>query len=92
MYSSDFNIFCICESWLLDSVYDQEILPSNYIIYRKDRPSRGGGVLVAVNNVFESMCLPSPSDLETVTIKIGCSLDLILCTSYVPPNSSDMYM
>ena len=92
MYSSDFKIFCICESWLLDSVYDQEILPSNYIIYRKDRPSRGGGVLVAVNNVFESMCLPSPSDLETVTIKIGCSLDLILCTSYVPPNPSDMYI
>ena len=39
----------ICETWLSDFVYDHEILPSNYSIYRKDRLSRGGGVLIAVN-------------------------------------------
>ena len=52
VYSSQFNIFCICETWLSDFVYDHEILPCNYSIYRKDRMSRGGGVLVAVNNVL----------------------------------------
>ena len=79
VYSSQFNIFCICETWLSDFVYDHEILPSNYSIYRKDRLSRGGGVLVAVNNVFDSVCLPSPSDLEIITVKLGH--DLVLCSS-----------
>ena len=27
----------------------------NFPIYRKDRPSRGGGILVAVSNVFDSV-------------------------------------
>ena len=90
VYSSQFNIFCICETWLSDFVYDHEILPCNYSIYHKDRMSRGGGVLVAVNNVFDSVCLPSPSDLEIITVKLGH--DLVLCSSYVPPNSNDAYL
>ena len=90
MYSSQFNIFCICETWLSDFVYDHEILPCNYSIYSKDRMSRGGGVLVAVNNVFDSVCLPSPSDLEIITVKLGH--DLVICSSYVPPNSNDAYL
>ena len=92
MYSSEFYIYCICETWLSDFVYDHEILPINFTIYRKDRPSRGGGIFVAVSNVFDSVHLSSPADLEIVTIQFGCCRDLVLCTSYVPPNSSDTYL
>ena len=47
---------------------------------------------MAVSNVFDSVQFSSPADLEIVTIQLGCCRDLVLCTSYVPPNSSDTYL
>ena len=37
-----------CETWLNKKIETQEILPDNYIVYRKDRSSKGGGVLLAI--------------------------------------------
>ena len=52
IYSSDFDVICLIETWLSESVFDQEILPINCNIYRKDRHSRGGGVLIAIKDMF----------------------------------------
>ena len=92
VYSSNFSIFCVTETWLCDFVSDGEILPVNYVLYRKDRPSRGGGVLVATRQSVISSIIPSPSDLEIVCIKIGLHNDLALCCIYVPPESSSSYI
>ena len=92
VYSSNFSIFCVTETWLCDFVSDGEILPVNYVLYRKDRPSRGGGVLVATRQSVISSIIPSPSDLEIVSIKIGLHNDLALCCIYVPPESSSSYI
>ena len=54
IYSSDFDVICLTETWLSESVFDQEILPTNYNIYRKDRPSRGGGVLIAIKSTISA--------------------------------------
>ena len=71
VYSSNFSIFCVTETWLCDFVSDGEILPVNYVLYRKDQPSHGGGVLVTTRQSVISSIIPSPSDLEIVSIKIG---------------------
>ena len=95
MYSSKFNdFFCVTETWLSDYIYDCEILPSDFVLYRKDRPSRGGGVLVAVSKSIYSShnVIPSPSDLEIVSVMLGQDLEFILCSVYVPPNSSEAYL
>ena len=92
VYSSNFSILCVTETWLCDFVSDGEILPVNYVLYRKDRPSRGGGVLVATRQSVISSIIPSPSDLEIVSIKIGLHNDLALCCVYVPPESSSSYI
>ena len=92
VYASKFNVFCITETWLSDSIYDGEILSYDYTLYRKDRLSRGGGVLVAVNCSIPSSLLPSPPDLEVASVKCGLNTELILCTVYVPPNSSESYL
>ena len=47
---------------------------------------------MAVSNVFDSVHLSSPADIEIVTIQLGCCRDLVHCTSYVSPNSSDTYL
>ena len=91
MYASKFNVFCLTETWLSDFVFDNEILPHKFVVYRKDRPSRGGGVLIAVHDSIPSLLLSSPLDLEVVSVKL-CNQDLILCTVYVPPCSSEFYM
>lgn len=73
------------------TIVDQEILPSNFTIYRKDRTQRGGGVLVAINNSIPSSIMFSPPDLEVIAVQIGYSSPLIFPTVSVPPNSNETY-
>ena len=84
MYSSELNIYCNSETWLSDFVFDHEILPVSFTIYRKDRPSRGGGILVAVSNVFDSVHLCSPADFEIVTIQLGLTCNVSASARYKP--------
>jgi len=44
----------VTETWLTDMIYDLEIFPSSYTIYRKDRNSPGGGVMIAVRDKIHS--------------------------------------
>ena len=84
VYSTPFNVYCITETWLKDDIYDNEILPAEYTLYRKDRSSRGGGVLIAVNNIISSNLISSPSDLELVAINLNLKNDSItICTVYI---------
>ena len=86
------NVFCITETWLSEFISDCEIIPSDFVLYRKDRPSRGGGVLIAINKSLYSTLVPSPSDIEVVTIKIGLSNAIVICCVYVPPDSTIVYV
>ena len=45
------------ETWLQDSTYSSELLPSSYQIFRHDRPSdtTGGGVLIALRSDLVAM-------------------------------------
>ena len=92
VYTSNFCIIFITETWLSDFVCNGEILPNDYVLYGKDRPSRGGGVLIAVRDFLPSSFISSPSDLEILSIKIGQSYDLVFCCIYVPPESSLSYI
>ena len=87
VYSSDFTIFCLTETWLSGHVSDGEIFSNDFVIYRNDRPSRGGGVLIAVKSHVHSSRLPSPPDIEVVSVKIGVDHDFVLCSVYIPPDS-----
>lgn len=40
----------ITETWLHNNIDDNKLLPNSYNIHRKDRESRGGGVLLAVKS------------------------------------------
>ena len=88
MYSLVYNVFCITETWITSVAYDNEILHSNYILYRNDCES--GGVLIAVHDSIPSSLFSSPSDLEIVCVEFP-SFNSILCTVYVPPNSNESY-
>ncbi len=63
-----------------------EILPYNYCIYRKDRNSRGGGVLLAVRTQsIPSRLIDTPPDLELIAIHLH-DFNCTLCVVYFPPS------
>ncbi len=64
---------------------DHEILPQDYFIYRNDRNSRGGGVLLAIHNSLPSRSINSPPDLEVISVSF-IHINLTVCVVYVPPS------
>lgn len=90
------NIICLSETWLNNSISSTELgLSSDYNIHRKDRSqftsskSRGGGVLLAVNNELISHAIdPVHKDIEQIFVGINVSRTfLIVGCVYLPPNS-----
>ena len=88
IYSHNFDIVGITETWLSSNIFDNEILPINYTIYRNDHGSRGGGVLLAVQDNIVSKVLPSPTNIEMLTVEVELPQTLVLCIVYLPPNSN----
>ena len=84
VYSSIPGIVTITETWLNKDIFSNKILPHDYCIYRKDRLSRGGGVLIAVHNSIHLKLL-TLTEMELVVIQL-LDLNLFVCVVYVPPS------
>ena len=84
---------CTCETWLNDTVLNNELLPG-YSVFRRDRIERNGhgGVLVAVR---ENTHTTHRKDLErndveclVVELRTECNKPTLLYTFYRPANCS----
>ena len=82
---------CITETWLHDIIHNNELLPTSYTIYRRDRESHGGGVLIAINNDIHSRLISIHPVVEMMSIELDVSPKLIIISIYIPPASSDSY-
>ena len=91
VYSSDFSLIAITETWLHNGILDGEVLPTNYTIYRDDRAFRGGGVLLAVKHDLPSVQLSLSSVIESVIVEITSTRSFIVCVVYAPPHAGDSY-
>ena len=96
VYGQDLDIISLSETWLNESVSDQEILPVSYDIYRSDRLGRsGGGTLTAIKTTLSSSQVPIPSDfssLEMVVVEIGSlknDRSILVINCYRPPSDFD---
>lgn len=98
--AEDYDIICVCETWLTSSFKSTEFFPDDYLVYRKDRYSepecnrRGGGILIAVKTSFRSSQLFELVDgFEIIAIRIMTgSAALVLCLVYIPSNcNNDIY-
>ena len=96
-----YEFICFTETWIDDSIFDNELFCSRYNLFRADRKFqhlgliRGGRVLCAV----DKKCIVSPINLNESTINIP-SVDIlglkvkinhytfILLIIYIPPNSA----
>lgn len=91
VYTSHYQVIGVTETWLSPCIYDNEILPSHYTIFRHDRSSRGGGVLLAISKSISTSPVPSPPDLEAVSVVCDLNEPITFCVVYVPPNAPDSY-
>ena len=92
------DLVAVTETWLHQRIMDTEILDSNYIIFRRDRPQlqRGGGVMICVKSDFISVRC---RDLENENVEaVVCELTgtnnskLIIAAFYRPPNMDSDYL
>ena len=89
VHSGDYEVICVCETWLNETVLDSEILPG-FNVFRKDRKGKiGGGVLIAIK---EGLQATRRYDLErdgaefvVVQLKKLNNSSVILYTYFRPP-------
>ena len=74
------------ESHLDGAVFDSEVFPSNYTVYRKDRNIHGGGIFVLVEKSIPSSVIETDSPCEIIWVRLYVqnTNDVILDT---PPHS-----
>ena len=92
IYSSNFDVIYLTETWLSESIFDQEVLPTNYNIYRKDRPSRGGGVLIAIKDTIPVSVISSNlsnNAPEIIAVRLNLRKLIVCSCVYLPPCPSD---
>ena len=96
VYSEDFDIVCVNETWLTENVYNAEILHSGYSVIRNDRKSRGGGVLLGIKtDIFKNVrTIEQNYKLEMSVAEIVTSTDMkfLICSCYRPPDASNTWM
>ena len=89
--SHDFQIIAITETWLSNFIYDNEILPPSFSIYRHDCKTRGGGILIAIKQTIPSRIISIPDEVEALTVQLMLYEPINLCLIYNPPNCSEVY-
>jgi exonuclease III len=96
VYSEDSDIIFVNETWLKKDICDLEILHSGYSIFRNDRKTRGGGVLLGVKtSSFKSVHeIKRNYDLEIILAEIttATNMKIILGSCYRPPNEDQTWI
>ena len=88
------DIIVACETWLNQSIGDNEIISSNFKLFRRDRADGYGGVLIAVNNSIDCQALQCCNSCELCAIKILLpnNQSLIIIGVYRPPDRNNSYV
>lgn len=96
MVVNDYDIVCITESWVSQSVGDNELKVKGYTMYRKDRgcikENKGGGVLLYVKDTYNSVenTALTSKKCEALWVKIVTEINsfINIGVCYRSPNAS----
>ena len=79
----DYNIICLTETHLDCTVQSKSIIADpKKTVFRKDRNSRGGGVLIALDSDLNPSQLALSTDEEIIVVKMDPKI--IICCYYRP--------
>ena len=88
VYSSLPDVIAVTETWLSDSIFNNEVLPNGYSVYCKDRQSRGGVLIGSTASHISSSFLYSLSDPDVLTVKLFLPFPIVICAVYIPPSAT----
>ena len=97
VYSEDYDIICVTETWLNESIFGREILPVGYDIFRRDRVrGTGGGVLIAAKSCLAIQRVQELEsyDLETVAVSGAATngKEILMAVCYRLPSSNSSWI
>ena len=92
VFSKSLYVICITETWLNNQILDNEIIPQNYKIYRRDRESRGGGVLIAISEDINAKLVHTHTTVELIHIELDIKPTAHILCIYFSPSCSDSYL
>lgn len=82
------DIIVLTETWLHSNILNEELIPPEYVIVRKDRLTRGGGVAIALKNNISCLQLDEQGSAEMLWCKITIdNTSLLIGAVYRPPGS-----
>ena len=87
------HVFCLCETFLNETFLDEELHLAGYKMFRKDRVTHGGGLVIYVKE--DIPCIRrldlDCNDIETLWIEFqpSHSKHFLICSSYRPPSSDN---
>ena len=89
---NSYQVICLTETWLTESIGDAALFLTNYVIHRNDRPSdkgltKHGGVLIAVNRNIPSSQINSAFQ-DCVIIRISLNKPILICCIYSAPSNN----
>ena len=86
------DIVLASETWLYSNISNSELCLNDFDVFRNDRPSRGGGVFIAVRKELCGEVIPSCKDLESVFVKINVKgrKTVVLGSVYRPTESDNL--
>ena len=92
MKEISFEILCINETRLDNTINDKTIKIPGYDIIRRDRDRNGGGVAIYIRSIisYKNHIEVIPDNLESICLEIQKpkSKPLLIVTWYRPPNSN----
>lgn len=88
--SHSVDITLCMESWQTEEINSREIVSSDFVVYRKDRRGREGGVFIAVkdtlNSNVEAFAESDKCEIVWCSIMMLNSRKMYYCLYYRPPN------
>lgn len=86
VYDADVSV--LTETWLHESMSDNNIIPHSHEMVRLDRCARGGGVAIVIKEGFQYSLLHHNTNVEMVWIVLRVSnLSILIGAAYRPPNA-----
>ena len=89
------DVMIACETKIDENVLDSELNLDEYDMYRNDRDTHGGGVIVAIKKCFRSYKIEISNlfcELVCVKLLVESSKPVIICGYYRPPSANTEVM
>lgn len=93
LLTHDPHVTILTETWLHSDICDEDLVPNSYKVYRRDRPSLGGGVAIILKTEIPVLILEQIEDHESLCIEINSfGNKLIIFAVYRSPSSSPDFL